>query len=333
MGKLTDRELMKLLACIKKDARVIVPPTLGFDSGVHSIDERRSLVVSTDPCAGVPENWFGWLLINYAASDVALFGAKPEFCALNLLGTPLTQFKTFERAMKQACKAADELGIAIVTGHTGTYQGLSTMVGVCTAYGIIDRSKLITPAGAKPNDHILITKPIGMEIAINLALTQKSLAHKLFGPKRVIKLRELVNMQSCVKEALCLAEAQVHAMHDATEGGLIASLNEMAEVSSVGFTIHREKIQISPEVIELQRYFHLSDKETLSMSSTGTIVAAASPETSDRVVLTLGKMGLKAKVIGVFTKERRKNLIENGKQIEFPQSFNDPYERILSGRL
>ena len=85
MGKLSNKDLKKLLNCIKKDQRVVVSPQLGFDAGVHRLDNDRYLVVSTDPCIGVPEEWFGWLLINYVASDVALFGAKMEFCTVNLL--------------------------------------------------------------------------------------------------------------------------------------------------------------------------------------------------------------------------------------------------------
>ncbi len=161
MGKLASEELRKLLGCIKKDAKVIVPPMLGYDSGVHMIDDRY-LVVSTDPCIGVPEEWFGWLLVHYAASDVALFGAKPEFCTINLLGPLSTTPQTFQAIMMQVCAAADELGMAIVTGHTGIYDGLSKMVGACTAYGTVAKEKLITPGNAKAEDLILCTKSIGL---------------------------------------------------------------------------------------------------------------------------------------------------------------------------
>ena len=123
MGKLTNRELQTFLGCIKKDSRVVIPPMIGYDSGVHKVDGKY-LVVASDPCTGVPEEWFGYLLINYAASDVALSGAKPEFCTINLLGPPTTTTEVFQKIMKQTCQAADELGVAIVRGHTGRYSSL-----------------------------------------------------------------------------------------------------------------------------------------------------------------------------------------------------------------
>lgn len=333
MGKLSTEKLEKLLSCIKKDSRVVVPPLPGYDSGVHLIDDKY-LVVSTDPCIGVPQKWFGWLLIHYAASDVALFGAKPEYCTINILGSPSTTPETFYEIMSQACEAANELRIAVVTGHTGTYEGLSTLVGVCTAYGTVSKDKLITPGGAKPGDYILCTKPIGLEIVVNFTLTHKALAERLFGVQRTRKLAELVSMQSCVKEALLLAETDcVHAMHDATEGGLTAALNEMAEASKVGFKIELNKIRIPNEVYTLQKCFQLSHEQVLSMSSTGTILAAVSPEVKENVERALSQNNVEASFLGVFTRNMRGILLKNGKETLFPKKADDPYERILSGKV
>ena len=95
-------------------------------------------------------------------------------------------------------------------------------------------------------------------------------------------------MQSCVREALQLAKiGGVHAMHDATEGGFVAALNELAEASKVGFKVNWEKMPISKEVLALQSYFKLSDEQLLAMSSTGTILAAVDPEAQEKVKAAL----------------------------------------------
>ena len=235
MGKLATKDLKKLLSYIKKDPKVLVPPQPGFDSGVHLIDGDRYLVVSTDPCIGVPDEWFGWLLVNYVASDVALFGAKMEYCTINLLGSPTTEAEVFQKIMEQACSAANELDITVVTGHTGTYSGLSTVVGVCTGYGYVDKERLRTPAGAQPEDYVMCIKPVGLETVVNFALAHRALAGELFGVEKTRELAGLVAMQSCVKEAMLLVEIEgVHAMHDATEGGLAAALNEVARSAASG---------------------------------------------------------------------------------------------------
>ena len=172
MGKLPTEEIKKIISCIKKDSRVIIPPTVGYDSGVHLVNGKY-LVVATDPCTCFPEEWFGWLLINYAASDVALSGAKPEFCTINLLGPKSTKPETFQKIMEQTCTAADELNMAIVRGHTGVYDSLSGLLGVATVYGVVQLEKLITPANAKPGDLVLCTKPLGLETITNFTITQR----------------------------------------------------------------------------------------------------------------------------------------------------------------
>jgi hydrogenase expression/formation protein HypE len=331
MGKLPTEDLKRLLNCIRDDSRVVVKPQLGFDAGVHLIDGDRYLVVSTDPCVGVPETWFGWLLINYVASDVALFGAKTEFCTVNLLGAPSTEPEVFRNVMRQACDAADELEITIVTGHTGTYNGLSTLVGVCTGYGHVDKDRLITPAGAQEGDDVACIKPVGLETAVNFALTHRALAENLFGVKRTRELTKLVAMQSCVKEALLLADIEgVHAMHDATEGGLAAALNEMAEASNVGFRVEWKQILFHEEAHTLREAYSLSDTQTLSMSSTGTILAAVSHEARDKVESVMRRNGVDVRFLGSFTKSLRRILVKNGEEKQFPREADDPYARFVS---
>jgi hydrogenase expression/formation protein HypE len=332
MGKLGTEELQKLLSCIKKDPRVVIPPRPRYDSGVHLIDDK-CIVVSTDPCTGVPEEWFGWMLVHYAASDVALFGAKPQFCTINLLGPLGTEASVFQTVMKQVCNAADELDMAIVTGHTGTYSSLNKLLGVCTAYGTVRPEKLFTPERAEPGDCILCTKTAGLETLINFALTHKTLAKRLFGNTQQQKLTQQVHMESCVKEALQLAEVcGVHAMHDATEGGITAALNELSEASGVGFRVEYGKLPISPEMCKLQEYFELSDEQVLATSSTGTIVAAVDPQAKDTIKQVLQKSGVKASFLGSVTKNKNRVLIKKGKETAFPPTADDPYAKVLSGK-
>lgn len=333
MGKLASEELRKLLECIRADERVIVPPMVGYDSGVHQIGNKY-LVVSTDPCIGVPQEWFGWLLINYAASDVALFGARPEFCTVNLLAPQSTKPIAFREMMIQACRAANELEIAIVTGHTGTYEGISKPIGVCTAYGQIEKDKIITPGGARPRDLVFCIKPVGPEVVVNFVLTRKEAAKRIFGIHKAKELEELVPMQSSVREALLLAKCGgVRAMHDATEGGLTACLNEIAETSKVGFRIDYEKIPICKEAKTLAKHFHLSDEQLLALSSTGTILASVSPRAREKVEAIMRRNKIQATVLGTFTKNEQRTLLKDGRQTSFPEDASDPYARILSGKL
>ena len=152
--------------------------------------------------------------------------------------------------------------------------------------------------------------------------------------KRTRELAKLVAMQSCVKEALLLAKIEgVHAMHDATEGGLTTGLNEMAETANVGFDVNWKNILIPEEVIVLREAYQLSDEQVLSMSSTGTILAAVSPEARDKVETVLRQNGANVRFVGSFTKTLRRVLVKNGEERLFPIEVDDPYARFISKKL
>ena len=310
---------------------MLVPPLPGYDSGVHFLGDK-CMVVSTDPCSDVPMEWFGWLLVNYAASDVALFGAKPEFCTINLLGPPKTDSIVFENTMNQVCKAADELNIVVVTGHTGTYESVNKMVGVCTAYGAVEKDKLIMPCNVKSGDLILQIKEISLEVLTNFSFLKNSLSKKLFGKVQTEKLLHLVKMQSCVNEALKLASlGGIDAMHDSTEGGLVSTLNELADSSELGFQVDREKILIRPEMQILQHHFGLSEDEILSMSSTGSMVVAVNPQEKFRISKEINELGYLWSFIGKFTGNKDRIILNNKKRSVFPIIAVDPYNKILFG--
>jgi hydrogenase maturation factor len=330
MGKLASKDLQKMLVCIKGDDRVVVPPQIGYDAGVHRIGDLL-VAVAADPCTGVPEEWFGWLLVNYAASDVALSGAKPQFCTVTLLGPRPTEPKRFQKVMKQTCRAADELGIAIVRGHTGMYDSLNDLLGVCTVYGTVEPKRLITSGGAKAGDLILCTKPLGVETITNYSIAHPEAARKLFGAAKQKQYARLVALQACVREAMALAEIEgIHAMHDATEGGFVAALNELAAASQVGFKVDWQQILVPPEALALQEHFGLSDAQVLAMSSTGTILGAVEPKARGKVKQALEKLGLSAYFIGEFTEAKKRILTKDGKSLAFPAAANDPYTMMLA---
>ena len=330
MGKLDNQQLQKLLSYIKANDQVVVPPMIGYDAGVHRLGDQM-LVVSTDPCTGVPLEWFGWFLINYATSDLSLFGAKPQFCTINLLGPKSTDSDVFQDIMRQTCAAADEQGIAIVRGHTGMYDSLKDLLGVCTVYGTVDPDKLVTPKNVKVGDLIMCTKPVGIETLTNFVLMHPKIATDFFGANKVQELAGLVKLQSCAKEAQQLAQAGcVNAMHDATEGGLVTALNELSEASNMGIRVNWESIPILKEVGVLRERFCLSDNQVLSLSSTGMILAAVSPLLRHRAVEVLESLGLCACFIGEFTEDKSRVLIKAGRDEFFPVLAEDAYAMLLA---
>lgn len=85
--------------------------------------------------------------------------------------SPVNRFTNLPEIMKQASETSDELDREIVASHLGKYDDILTLIGVCTVYSRVDKNRLAPPKGGKLGDHILYTKGIGLEVAINSALT------------------------------------------------------------------------------------------------------------------------------------------------------------------
>jgi hydrogenase maturation factor len=83
----------------------------------------------------------------------------------------------------------------------------------------------------------------------------------------------------------------------------------------------------------LRKHFQLSEKQFLSMSSTGTILASVGPEAKKKVGIAMRRSKIKASVLGIFTKNAHRILLRDRKEVLFPGDADDPYERILSGQL
>jgi len=231
--------------------------------------------------------------------------------------------------MRKACRAAKELDMQIVAGHTGRYEGLDDLVGVCTAYGFTSLRDLLTPGKVKSGDRILCTKPVGLETLVTFAQVREDLARKIFGKSRAAQLSRQFQFQSCVKEALALSKMPgVHAMHDTAEGGLVAALNEMAEASNVGFSLDFTRIAMPKEIRTLARHYRLSLNELMSMSSTGTLVVALRTDAEKRALERLSELKVQARIIGTFYEDTRRIIKDNLGERQFPRIAQDPFRKI-----
>ena len=116
-------------------------------------------------------------------------------------------------------------------------------------------------------------------------------------------------------------------MHDAAEGGLVAALNEMAEASNMGFSLDFTRIAIPREIHALVQQFQLSMDELMSISSTGTLIAALEPSAEQRALRRLSALKVPARIIGTFSKGKCRIKDHFGERA-FPGKARDPFRKI-----
>lgn len=312
---------------------ILVPPMNGIDAGVIDIGNEKVLVVAEDPIfaiPGQPLEMFGWYTVHIGASDVAVMGVKPKFMTYSLLLPPETPDSHLEKIIDSIHKAALELGIAIIGGHTGFYPGFSApTIGGITVFGIAEKDKYITPAMVKPGNEIILTKGPAIEATGILSVfREKELSEKM-DTTILEKAKELCKKITVVEDALiAFSSGKVTAMHDATEGGIIGGLFEMANASNVGMVID-ETLFFYPEEVRLVcRNLNIDPIEAISE---GSLLIAAEKESSASIIKSLGKKGIFATVIGYATNNPDERVIkrENGdlQRLEVPDE--DPFWRVF----
>lgn len=305
-----------------EDMRVVYGPREGFDSAVLEYDHDHYLVVATDPVLGVPEETFGFFAYHFAASDVAVFGARPMWLVVDILLPPGSEKGFLEKAMRDLNTECWKYGSSIIGGHTGVYPSVAEPTATTTAMGLVRKDGLKLPL-AKPGDRIVVTGKVGLEFAVSASYFRERELRKLLSFREIARLKKSFRFETVVPEALT-AKPFVRGMHDATEGGLTA-LHEIADNSGLGFRVYAEKLRLDPLVERVLDFYGI---EPWSVSSTGTLIAIAPPEKSNSLIAELQKNGIIAFELGEFTADRKRILIENGEEKEFPTFKGDPYVEL-----
>ncbi|KUH32204.1 hydrogenase assembly protein HupF [Thermococcus celericrescens] len=310
-----------------EDMKVVYGPREGFDSAVLEYDHDHYLAVATDPTLGVPRETFGFFSYHFAASDVAVFGARPRWLVVDILLPPGSEKGFLEKTMRDLNAECRKYGSAIIGGHTGVYPSVAEPTSTTTAMGLVKKDQLRLPL-AKPGDRIVVTGKVGLEFAVSAAYFREDELRKLLSFREIQLLRGLYRFETAVPDALA-AGPFVRGMHDATEGGLTA-LHEIADNSGVGFTVHAEKLHLDPLVRKVLDFYGL---DPWGVSSTGTLIAITPPENIDSLIKEFNKNGIIAFELGEFTADRKRILIENGEEREFPTFKSDPYVELYSKEL
>ncbi len=321
MGKLRNEVLKEVVFpnLGVEDAKVVYGPRGGFDSAVLEYDDEHYLIVATDPTLGVPRETFGFFTYHFAASDVAVFGARPRWLVVDLLFPPGTGDMFLRRTMEDLTLECRRYGSTIIGGHTGVYPSVSEPTATTTAMGVVRKDELRLPL-AKPSDKIVVTAKVGLEFAVSAAYFRGEELSKVLSRKELMRLNRSFYFETAVPDALT-AKPFVRGMHDATEGGLTA-LHEIADNSGVGFRVYAEKLHLDPLVRKVLEFY---DLEPWSVSSTGTLIAITPPEKSNSLIAELHKNGIMAFELGEFTEERKRVLVEGKEERPFPEFKGDPY--------
>jgi len=230
------------------DDRVLVDYRTADDAGVYRIDARRALVQTVDFFTPIVDDPFvyGQIAAANALSDVYAMGGSP-LTALAIAGFP----KDADRALLTQIFAGGldklrEAGVSLLGGHTVQDQEIKFGYAVT---GMIDPDRILSNAGARPGDALILTKALGTGI-ISTALK--------FGRANEAAVAAAIGSMTALNKGAAeaiesLPAGQVHACTDITGFGLLGHASEVAAASGCAMVIDAASVPLIDGARELVR--------------------------------------------------------------------------------
>jgi len=295
-GKLPPALLRQLVLARTGVCRpeTLVRAALGVDAAALALD-GWACVLKVDPVTTATAG-AGRLAVLVACNDLAAMGAEPVGVLPTLLLPAGVRVSEIDELTAQIDRTARELGIEVLGGHTEVTPGLTTPLVIMTAVGRARPDRLVTAAGARPGDHLVLTKAAALE---GTSILAHDFAARLAGrvPEALLaEARAYRQEVSVVPEGLVAAALGATAMHDPTEGGVAGALWELADASGAGFRVLAERIPIRPATRAICAALGL---DPLRLMSSGALLIACSD--GEQMVQGLTAHGVPATVIGTVT--------------------------------
>lgn len=267
------------------------------------------LVSHVDPIVGAIKN-IGWLAVHVACNDIATSGTPPRWILLLVLVPRQEDEHLLQEIMQDASRAAQEIGVTIIGGHSGYSSNLSRPLVAVTALGVTFDQSPVCTRGARVGDHVFVTKGVALEGTAILANDFTHVARNFgISPAEMVEAGEVLKEVSIIPEALALAKHEATSMHDVTRGGLMETLLEIAQLSEVGIQVDLAEVPI-PAIV--QRFSSAFKFDPLKMISSGTLVATIPPEHVKAAGDELSSLGILFSDIGLVCEGKGVKIVNQG---------------------
>jgi selenide, water dikinase len=227
------------------DSRVLIDFRTADDAGVYVWEGGPALVQTVDFFTPIVDDpyVYGQIAAANAVSDVYAMGGRP-LTALAIAGIPKDALEpeAIQAIFRGGFDKLREAGVALLGGHT--VQDPELKFGYAVT-GAIDPARILSNAGARPGDVLILTKPLGTGVVGTAIKNGRA-------PDDVVEfaIASMRMLNKAAAEAIAAIDG-VHACTDITGFGLIGHASEMAAASHVTLRFDAAEIPLLPGVLEL----------------------------------------------------------------------------------
>ncbi len=290
-GKLTQRLIRDLFAPTLDN-----PYLAELHDGALLPEPGGRLAFTTDSFVVSPPFFpggnIGDLAVHGTVNDLAMCGARPLYLSLSMILEEGFRLKDLWEILVTLRERAEEAGVQVVTGDTKVVErGKGDGIFLNTAgIGVIPEGVDVRPSRIRPGDRILLNGPIAEHGMAILSLRE--------GLSFETKLQsDTANLWPLVNRLLEAGKDAVHALRDATRGGVASALNELAQASQTGMVIQEDAIPVREDVRGACEILGL---DPLFVANEGRFLAFVAPDQAEELleVMRDHPLGRGARIIG-----------------------------------
>jgi hydrogenase expression/formation protein HypE len=238
-----------------------------------------------------PGGDIGSLAVHGTINDLAMVGARPLYLSCGLIVSEGVPLENISRVLTSMRRAADEAGVAVVTGDTKVIERRSGEDIFINTSGIGElRDGIeIAPRRIQSGDAVIVSGAIGNHGAAIMAIRDGlSFESDLVSDSTPLHF---------AVEALLSSSVQVHCLRDITRGGLTASLIEISDAAKVSIEISELAVPVEVNVKTLCRILGL---EPFHLACEGRFLVFCPPQDADVALAVMSELSecRGAKVIG-----------------------------------
>lgn len=229
------------------DPNLLVGIETSDDAAVYRLSDEIAMINTVDfitPPVDDPY-WFGQISAANSISDVYSMGGRP-LTALNVVMFPAKKLDAgvLKAILRGGYDKIMEAGACLVGGHS--VDDNEPKYGLCVN-GVVHPQRIITNAGARPGDALILTKPIGTGVLFNAVRDGKY-------PFSELEKETLPTIAALNGKAMEAAlRFDLHACTDITGFGIIGHLLELALGSKLRAVLVHGKLPFYAGAAEMYR--------------------------------------------------------------------------------
>lgn len=190
-----------------------------------------------------PGGNIGELAVNGTVNDLAMCGAIPKYLSLSFIIEEGLPMESFRKILASVRSAAEKSNIQIVTGDTKVVEkGKGDKIFINTSgIGCIHPKANIRYQNIEPGDRVVISGNIATHGIAVMSVRQ--------GLEFETNIEsDSVNLNHTVEKLLDVFGHGIKFLRDPTRGGVASVLNEVAEITRLGFELDEKQLPVTEQV-------------------------------------------------------------------------------------